>query len=70
MADAGRIQTGVNQSNVVLADRFSNPGEMNFGPTANYTFAGICGILSLVLFLALLVMQWIEFTKLQEVCPH
>lgn len=67
MANVENMDAGSDRPNVILADRFANPGQMNFAPSANYTFAGVCGILSVVLFVVLLVIQWIEYSALKGV---
>ena len=36
---------------------------------ASYTFAGICAIISLICFIALVLLQWTEFTFLKTAFP-
>ncbi len=51
--------------NVYMSDRHANPEALAaMQKKENFTWAGILAILSAIIFIVLLVLQWMDWTKL------
>jgi hypothetical protein len=66
MAETTQAQDGIVKQNAVISERHRNPAEMMVGKSkANYTFAGICAILATLVFGAMLVILWLDWSALK-----
>jgi len=66
MADKIQVQGETLASGAVIAERHRNPADLlPAQPTANYTFAGICAILAMLVFAAMVVILWLDWSALK-----
>jgi hypothetical protein len=66
MADTETPDAGTQKP--FLSDRHRNPAGMTARPVkkANNTWAGICAILATVIFIAMLVVLWMDWTEISN----
>jgi len=56
-----------NKPNVYMSERHTNPEALAaMQKKENFTWAGILAILASVMFIVLLVLQWMDWTKLSN----
>jgi hypothetical protein len=66
MADKIQVQSGSVGTGAVIAERHRNPAVMMPAKSnASYTFAGICAILATLVFAAMVVILWLDWSALK-----
>jgi len=66
MAKKIQVQGEALKSGAFIAERHRlTDAALNAKPAASYTFAGICSILALIVFAAMVVILWLDWTALK-----
>jgi hypothetical protein len=66
MAEETQGQGEIVKPSAFISDRHRNPAEMMaVKSNANYTLAGICAILATLVFAAMLVVLWLDWSALK-----